>query len=97
MLVLIAKYHVKPGHMPSVLEELQKMKPLVQAHEPGCKMYQVSRSAEDDHVLVLYEHYDDEAALNFHRGTSHFKAIIEESVVPKLVKRERESFQLLIP
>jgi quinol monooxygenase YgiN len=87
---------VRPGNVPSVLAELKKMKPLVQANEPACKLYQVSLSTENDHLVVLYEHYDDEAALKYHRETPHFKAIIEESVIPKLVKREREFYELVI-
>jgi (4S)-4-hydroxy-5-phosphonooxypentane-2,3-dione isomerase len=97
MLVLIAKYYVKPGNVPNVLAELKKMKPLVQNNEPGCKLYQVSRSTETDHVIVLYEQYDDEAALKYHRETPHFKAIVEETIIPMLVKREREFYELVIP
>ena len=69
MLVLIAKYHVKAGKTVDVLAELAKMRPLVQANEPGCKCYQVSRSRENDRIVVLYEQYDDDAALDFHRET----------------------------
>jgi (4S)-4-hydroxy-5-phosphonooxypentane-2,3-dione isomerase len=97
MLVLIAKYHTKVGKTADVLAELAKMKPLVQANEPGCKCYQVSRSTENDRIVVLYEHYDDDAALEFHRETPHFKTIIENTVVPMLEKREREFYELIIP
>jgi quinol monooxygenase YgiN len=97
MLVLIAKYHIKPGNTTDVLAELAKMKPLVQANEPGCKGYQVSRSKENDRIVVLYEQYDDDAAVNFHRETPHFKTIIENMVVPMLEKREREFYELIIP
>ena len=97
MLVLIAKYYVKPGNLTTVLAELKKMKPLVQNNEPGCKLYQVSRSTENDDTIVLYEQYDDEAALAYHRETPYFKTIIEETVVPKLMKRERERYELVIP
>jgi autoinducer 2-degrading protein len=97
MLVLIAKYYVKPGNVASVLTELKKMKPLVDNNEPGCKLYQVSLSSENDDLIVLYEQYDDEAALKYHRETPHFKTIIEETIVPKLLKRERERYELVIP
>jgi quinol monooxygenase YgiN len=96
MIVLVAKYHVKPGNVASVLAELEKMKPLVQAHEPGCKLYQVSRSSENENLIMLYEHYVDDAALTAHRATAHFKSIIEETVVPMLEKREREFYRLVI-
>jgi autoinducer 2-degrading protein len=97
MLVLIAKYYVKPGNVASVLTQLRKMKQMVQNNEPGCKLYQVARSTENDDVIVLYEQYDDEAALEYHRKTPHFKAIVEETIVPKLAKRERERYELVIP
>jgi quinol monooxygenase YgiN len=96
MIVLIAKYHTKPGNVPTVLDELKKMKPLVEASEPGCKFYQVSRSSENENLIVLYEHYEDQAALAAHRETPHFKAIIEGAVVPLLEKRERELYELAI-
>jgi quinol monooxygenase YgiN len=97
MLVLIAKYHIKDGKAPTVLAELAKMRPLVQANEPGCKCYQVSRSTENDRVVILYEQYDDEAAVKFHRETPHFKTIVENTIVPMLEKREREFYELIIP
>lgn len=96
MIVLVAKYHVKPGNVANVLAHLEKMKPLVQANEPGCKLYQVSRSSENEHLIMLYELYLDDAALNAHRETAHFKSIIEGTVVPLLEKREREFYQLII-
>jgi autoinducer 2-degrading protein len=96
MIVLIAKYHAKAGNVPKVLEELKKMKPLVQASEPGCKFYQVSTSTEDPNLILLYEHYVDQAALAGHRDTPHFKSIIEGTVIPLLEKRERELYELAI-
>ena len=96
MIVLIAKYTTKPGNVPQVLEHLKKMKPLVEADEPGCKFYQVSKSTENDNLILLYEHYVDAAALAAHRETPHFKSIIEGTVIPLLEKRERELYELAI-
>ena len=96
MIVLIAKYTTKPGNVPQVLEHLKKMKPLVEAGEPGCKFYQVSKSTENDNLILLYEHYVDQAALAAHRETAHFKSIIEGTVIPLLEKRERELYELAI-
>ena len=96
MIVLIAKYHVKSGQVDAVLEALRRMKPIVERDEPACQFYQVSRSTESDHVVMLYEHYPDEDALKAHRDTPHFKAIIEGEVVPLLEKRERELYELQI-
>jgi quinol monooxygenase YgiN len=96
MIVLVAKYQVKPGQLETVLAALRKMKTVVDRDEPTCKFYQVSRSSEVENLVLLYEHYPDQAALSGHRDTPHFKAIIEGEVVPLLDKRERELYELEI-
>ena len=54
------------------------------------KVSHAARSIDDPDVFVLYEEYEDEAALLAHRETSHFKELIEGVVVPVLLSRERE-------
>lgn len=96
MIVLTAKYYVQPGNGPEVVAALRRMAPLVQEHEPGCTLYQASRSQENSDLLLLYEIYADEAALQAHRETPHFKEIIEGTVVPLLERRERELYELVV-
>lgn len=96
MIVLVAKYHVKPGQMDTVIGHLEEMAPLVEANEPGCVVYTASRSRDDENLLMLVEHYTDEDALAQHRDMPHFKDIIEGKVVPLLEKRERELFDLTV-
>jgi quinol monooxygenase YgiN len=96
MIVLIAHYYCKAGESDFVLEQLKKMKPLVEANEPGCTFYQVSRSQDNRDHLLLYEHYTDQAALLGHRDTPHFQEIIEGQIIPRLEKRERELYTLEI-
>jgi quinol monooxygenase YgiN len=79
-----------------VIAALQEMAPLVKQHEPGCPVYQVARSHDDPDLLLLCEHYVDEAALQAHRETPHFKQIIEGRVIPLLEKRERELYDLVV-
>jgi quinol monooxygenase YgiN len=92
MLALIARYHVKPGHADAVVEALRRMKPLVEAHEPGCTQYIAHR---DGDLVVLYEQYADRAALEAHRETPHFAEIIEGEIAPLLDNREREILEVL--
>ena len=40
--------------------------------EPGCVTYVVHTVEDDPTTVVLYEQYQDAAALDFHRGTPHF-------------------------
>lgn len=72
------------------------MAPQVAESEPSCKFYQASRSQDNPDNFLLYEHYEDEAALLAHRDTPHFKQIIEGIIVPLLEKRERELFTLAV-
>lgn len=96
MIVLVAKYHVKQGKGGEVAAALKKMAPLVEADEPGCTLYHVNRSVDNPDFFLLYEHYTDEAALATHRDTSHFKEIIEETILPLLENRERELYELVV-
>ena len=92
MVALIARYHVKPGHADEVVAALKRMKPLVEAHEPGCTQYVAHR---DGDLVVLYEQYADAAALAAHRETPHFAEIIEGEIAPLLERREREILEVL--
>jgi quinol monooxygenase YgiN len=66
------------------------MAPLVKEHEPGCLLYHANRARENPDLFILYEQYQDGAALEAHRETPHFKRLIEGTIVPLLDKRERE-------
>ena len=96
MIVLVAKYYVKPGMVETVIEKLREMGELVKAHEPGCALYQISRSQENPDFLLLYEQYVDQAAVDAHRATPHFQTYILDTIIPMLEKREVEFFDLTI-
>lgn len=96
MIVLVAKYTVKAGQGDLVEAALNRMAPLVKAGEPGCKLYHANRSTENRDIFLLYEHYADQAALDAHRVTPHFKEIIEGTVVPLLELRQRELYELVV-
>jgi len=96
MIVLVAKYTVKPGQGDAVEAALRRMAPLVKAGEPGCALYQANRAADNPDLFLLYEHYVDQAALAAHRETPHFKEIIEGTIVPLLDRRERAFYDLVV-
>ena len=96
MIVLVAKYIVKPGQGDAVEAALRRMAPLVKAGEPGCTLYHANRAADNPDLFLLYEHYADQAALAAHRETPHFKEIIEGTIVPLLDRRERELYTLVV-
>lgn len=96
MIVLVAMYHCKEGKRAEVEANLARMAPLVKAGEPGCVLYHASRGKDDPNLILLYEQYVDEAAIDAHRNTPHFKEIIEETIIPLLEKRERSLYELAV-
>lgn len=94
MYALLARYHVRTGKGDLVEKALREMGEAVKRDEPMCLTYRAARSTEDSDVFVLYEEYEDEAALLAHRETPHFRELIEGKIVPLLESRERE---ILVP
>ncbi|GAC1309767.1 MAG: hypothetical protein NVSMB21_16740 [Vulcanimicrobiaceae bacterium] len=41
--------------------------------EPGCRTYEIFRAKDDPHAFLFFEQYDDEAALDAHRASTHFE------------------------
>ena len=62
--------------------------------EPGCREFNVTVSAKDPHHVLLFEVYDNAAALDAHRATEHFK---KYQVVTKdmVAKRDVRAFSSL--
>jgi quinol monooxygenase YgiN len=89
MAVLVARYYVRAGEGDEVEAALREMAGLVHEREPDCILYEVNRSREDPNEFLLYERYRDSAALEAHRETPHFKAIVEGRILPLVVRRDR--------
>jgi quinol monooxygenase YgiN len=90
MRALLARYRGKPGTGDEIERTLRRMAEAVRADEPGCLLYRAARSIDDPDMFLLYEEYVDQAALEGHRETSHFRDLIEGTIVPLLDARERE-------
>jgi (4S)-4-hydroxy-5-phosphonooxypentane-2,3-dione isomerase len=96
VIALIARWHVKPGHVDDVLAALSQMAPLVAELEPDCHAYHANRSQEDPNQILLYERYTDLAAIDAHRETGHFKEIVGGIIFPLLEHRERELYDAVL-
>jgi autoinducer 2-degrading protein len=55
--------------------------------EPGCREFNVVVSMKDPNHVMLVEMYDDEASLQKHRGTEHFKHY-QAATNPMVTKRD---------
>lgn len=63
--------------------------------EPGCKRFDILNLANDPNHFLLYEVYENEAALKAHRETAHFKKFA--ATVGKMVaKREARAMTVVI-
>jgi autoinducer 2-degrading protein len=63
---------IKPGDMAKFIEAV-KENGAAAVKEPGCHEFNITVLAKDPNHVFLYEVYDNEAALNAHRATDHFK------------------------
>ena len=61
----------KGGEFESVFRDLAAQ---VKANEPGNKLYQVFKSRTDTSTYIVMEIYADQAALEAHGKSDHFKA-----------------------
>ena len=72
---VIAKLKIQEGKntdFESTFLELQKA---VRGSEPGNNFYSLHQSREDSNVYVVLEEYKDQAALDAHGKSDHFRSI----------------------
>jgi quinol monooxygenase YgiN len=74
MIAVVATLRTKPGAGADFEAVAKELMAKVHANEPGCKLYQLCKSDEAD-TYVFIERYADQAALDAHRGTPHFKEL----------------------
>jgi quinol monooxygenase YgiN len=74
MLGVVATLKVKPG-MEKEFEAVAKdLVAKVNANEPGCTLYALHHG-ETPGTYVFMERYADQAAVEAHRATEHFKSL----------------------
>jgi autoinducer 2-degrading protein len=91
MLILHVTNTVKPEHVSEYLEIVRYDAEHSQTDEPGCLRFDVVQDRDQPNRFYFYEVYRDEAALEAHRQTVHFKRYFE-SVQPWLVSPPERRF-----
>jgi quinol monooxygenase YgiN len=71
-MIVVAKLKAKVGEETNMEEALRGMVAKV-AQEEGTLTYTLHRAQQDPSVFVLYEKYQDAAALKAHSSTPYFK------------------------
>jgi quinol monooxygenase YgiN len=92
--VLLARWTAAPGNEERVERTLLALAAATR-EEPGCRAYRPTRGVDDPRVFVIYEEYDDEAALAAHADSEHFRRYVLEEGIPLLESRERTFFRTL--
>jgi (4S)-4-hydroxy-5-phosphonooxypentane-2,3-dione isomerase len=85
-LFILAEYEVSDENLPKVLELIAQMQ-IETNKEKGCIYYRAHQKNEEPNKIVLYEIYKDEASVNAHRESNHFKEIALKQIVPLLSSR----------
>lgn len=79
MVVLAVTWVAHEGQEQAMIQAFERLG-AASRQEPGCRMYVVHRHREDHRTLVVYEQYDDDAALQAHRDSAHFQEIVKEEL-----------------
>ena len=93
---LVVRYQALPGKGDEVAALLSRHAAATQA-EPGCRAFVALRSARDPDAFVLYEHYDDPAALDAHLASPHYLDIARDRIRPLLAERIVEQHVPIAP
>ncbi len=73
--VNVVDLDIKPGEVAKFIE-FAKQNGAEAVKEPGCREHNIVVSKTDPNHIMLFEVYDNEAALNAHKATDHFKAFL---------------------
>lgn len=87
MVIITAEWQAKPGQEEALKEHLETMVTQVRKNEPKCLEYTLHQGLDDPATFFFYERYLDRAAVELHKTTPHFKALITntESMIAKPV------------
>jgi len=97
MVVLHVTIQVKPEYVEKYLEIVRHDAEHSEKDEPGCLRFDVIRDCDDLNRFYYYEVYRDEAALEAHRQTPHFKLYAEKSKPCLAAPPERRVGKNVIP
>ena len=94
MICIAVTYVIKPGHEAEA-ERLFGILAEETRKEPGCQMYVAHRSTANPRQYFLYEQYDNQAALDYHRASAHFDQYGKNGLILLAESRSPEIYQPL--
>lgn len=75
MIVLIAKSVLQEGKQQAFIETAEKLVKATRA-EAGCVSYELVQDMAEERVFYFVEKYKDEAAVEAHRASDHFRTYV---------------------
>lgn len=90
MLALVVEFRIQPGHVEDFDAAIRENAQRSRETEAGCRQFDVCRDAADPGLFFLYELYDDEAAIEAHLVSAHYRSMNAATagwVVSKSVRR----------
>jgi quinol monooxygenase YgiN len=94
MISLTVRMRFDEADHDAVAEMLCQLTP-ASRQEPGCVHYIAHLVEGDPSTVLIYEQYADEAALERHRNTPHFRQFAIGGLYLKMRERQVERLQLL--
>jgi quinol monooxygenase YgiN len=91
MICVAVTYVIKPGHEDEAIRLFAMLTEHTRA-EKGCRMYIAHQSLSTPRQFFLYEQYDDQAALDFHRAAPHFEKYAKGGLFPIIESRTPELY-----
>jgi (4S)-4-hydroxy-5-phosphonooxypentane-2,3-dione isomerase len=74
MQVLVVEFRVRREHAAAFEAAIVANAEASRTLEPGCRQFDVCRDAQRPEVFMLYELYDDDAAIAAHLAAPHFRS-----------------------
>ena len=96
-MILHVSIQVQPEHVKEFLEVVRHDAEHSEKDEPGCLRFDVIQAKDDPNRFYFYEVYRDQAALEAHRQTPHFKLYAEKTAPWLAAPPERRLGRNLIP
>ncbi len=97
MFVQLVHIRIKPGKVAEFFDVFKENFDGTR-NEPGNYRFDVLQDPEDENHFVIYEAFEDEAAVDAHRQTDHYKATVEGlRDLMTTGTREKDFFRLVMP
>ncbi|WP_426492519.1 putative quinol monooxygenase [Hymenobacter sp. 102] len=95
IICVAAEWRTRPEHVDTICRLMQEAAAAVRALEPGNLQYVAHQDPKDPTHFLFYEQYANQAALDAHVASTHYKELIGTQVVPLLSERNVTLYKLL--